>query len=169
MELIDYTNKWLAGEIFEDLAMVIAGIIVFILALLAWRLGSSESARAIVWPLIVAAVLLIGLGGSLAYNNHARKAQYAQQYQENPQQFLDSEKARVDEFMKIYPQTIIVSAVIMVVAICLFAFFSTPWVRATGLTLILVALAALTIDYFSKERGITYQQELNSVHIEKTE
>ena len=136
MELIDYTNKWLAGEIFEDLAMVIAGIIVFILALLAWRLGSSESARAIVWPLIVAAVLLIGLGGSLAYNNHARKAQYAQQYQENPQQFLDSEKARVDEFMKIYPQTIIVSAVMMVVAICLFAFFSTPWVRATGLTLI---------------------------------
>ena len=118
MELIDYTNKWLAGEIFEDLAMVIAGIIVFILALLAWRLGSSESARAIVWPLIVAAVLLIGLGGSLAYNNHARKAQYAQQYQENPQQFLDSEKARVDEFMKIYPQTIIVSAVMMVVAIC---------------------------------------------------
>ena len=169
MELIDYTNKWIAGEIYEDLAMVVGGLIVLVLAILAWRLGTSESARAIVWPLVVAAVLLIGLGGSLAYNNHTRKAQYAQQYQESPAKFLDSEKARVDEFMKIYPQTIIVSAVMMVVAICLFAFFSTPWVRATGLTLILVALAALTIDYFSKERGITYQQELNSVQIEQTE
>lgn len=78
MELIDYTNKWIAGEIYEDLAMVIAGVVVLVLAILAWRLGSSESARAIVWPLIVASVLLIGLGGSLAYNNNARKAQYAQ-------------------------------------------------------------------------------------------
>ena len=167
MELIDYTNKWIAGEIYEDLAMVVGGLIVLILAILAWRLGTSESARAIVWPLVVAAVLLIGLGGSLAYNNHTRKAQYAQQFQENPQQFLDSEKARVDEFMKIYPQTIIVSAVMMVVAICLFAFCTRPWLRASGLTLILVALAALTIDYFSKERGVTYQQELNSVQIEQ--
>ncbi|WP_024989625.1 hypothetical protein [Segatella albensis] len=31
------------------------------------------------------------------------------------------------------------------------------------LALILIALAALTIDFFSKERGVIYQQELNSV------
>ena len=169
MELIDYTNKWIAGEIYEDLAIIIAGVIVLILALLAWRFGTSESARAIIWPLVVAAVLLIATGGSLAYSNHTRKAQFAQQYQESPQKFLDSEKARVDEFMKIYPQTIIVASVMMVIAICLFAFCTRPWLRATGLTLILVALTALTIDYFSKERGVTYQQELNSVQIEQTE
>ena len=73
------------------------------------------------------------------------------------------------DFMKIYPQTIIVSAVMMIIAICVFAFCDKPWLRASALALILVALAALTIDFFSKERGVIYQQELNSVHIEQTE
>ena len=98
---------------------------------------------------------------------HTRQKQFVEQYQESPQKFLESEKARVADFMKIYPQTIIVSAVMMIIAVCVFAFCDKPWLRASALALILVALAALTIDFFSKERGVIYQQELNSVHIEK--
>ena len=167
MELIDYTNKWVTGEILEDLAMVPGGVICLLLALVAWRWGSSESSRAIILPLTVVAVILIGLGGSLAYSNHTRQKQFVEQYQESPQKFLESEKARVADFMKIYPQTIIVSAVMMVIAVCVFAFCDKPWLRASALALILVALAALTIDFFSKERGVIYQQELNRVQIEK--
>ena len=66
MQLIDYTNKWLTGEIMEDFAMVAGGVICLLLALVAWRFGTSESARAIILPLTVVAVILIGLGGSLA-------------------------------------------------------------------------------------------------------
>lgn len=165
MELIDYTNKWLDGEIYEDLAMVVAGIVVLILSILAWRLGTSESAHAMIIPLLVVAVLFIGMGAGLAVNNKKRVQLFEQQYKESPQKFLESEKQRVEEFMKIYPQTIIVAAVMMVVGICVFAFCAAPWLRASALSLILVALMALTIDYFSKERGIIYQQELNSVEI----
>ena len=166
MELIDYTNKWVTGEIMEDFAMVAGGVICLLLALAAWRWGTSESARAIILPLMVVAVILIGGGAALAYNNHQRSKQFAEQYQESPQKFLESEKARVADFMKIYPQTIIVSAVMMIIAVCVFAFCDKPWLRASALALILVALAALTIDFFSKERGVIYQQELNSVKIE---
>ena len=166
MELIDYTNKWVTGEIMEDFAMVAGGVICLLLALVAWRFGTSESARAIILPLTVVAVIFIGGGAALAYNNHQRSKQFVEQYQESPQKFLESEKARVADFMKIYPQTIIVSAVMMVIAVCVFAFCDKPWLRASALALILVALAALTIDFFSKERGVIYQQELNSVKIE---
>ena len=169
MELIDYTNKWISGEIMEDLAMIVGGVACFVLALMAWRWGTSESARAIILPLTVVAVILVALGGSLAYSNHMRQKQFVEQYQESPAKFLESEKARVADFMKIYPQTIIVSAVMMVIAICVFAFCDKPWLRASALALILIALAALTIDFFSKERGVIYQQELNSVQIEQTE
>ena len=169
MELIDYTNKWISGEIMEDLAMIVGGGACFVLALMAWRWGTSESARAIILPLTVVAVILVALGGSLAYSNHMRQKQFVEQYQESPDKFLESEKARVADFMKIYPQTIIVSAVMMVIAICVFAFCDKPWLRASALALILIALAALTIDFFSKERGVIYQQELNSVQIEQTE
>ncbi|MBQ2179707.1 MAG: hypothetical protein II450_04810 [Prevotella sp.] len=166
MELIDYTNKWISGEIMEDLAMIVGGVACFVLALMAWRWGTSESARAIILPLTVVAVILVALGGSLAYSNHMRQKQFVEQYQESPDKFLESEKARVADFMKIYPQTIIVSAVMMVIAICVFAFCDKPWLRASALALILIALAALTIDFFSKERGVIYQQELDSVQIE---
>ena len=169
MELIDYTNKWVAGEIMEDFAMVVGGVFCLVLALVAWRFGTSESARAIILPLTVVAVILIALGGSLSYSNHMRQKQFVEQYQESPEKFLESEKARVADFMKIYPQTIIVSAVMMVIAICVFAFCEKPWLRASALALILIALAALTIDFFSKERGVIYQQELDSVQIEKVE
>ena len=154
MEWIDYTNKWLTGEIREDVAIIVAGVVLLILSVLAWRFGTSESARAIVIPLLVAAILLIAMGAGLAYNNHNRREQFAQQYQESQQAFLESEKARVEEFMKIYPQTIIVSAVMMAAGIGLFAFCSKPTLRASALVLILIALTALTIDFFSKERGI---------------
>ena len=166
MELIDYTNKWLTGEIQEDLAMVAGGVVCLLLALVAWRWGSSESARAIILPLTVVAVIFIAGGAALAYNNHQRSKQFVEQYQESPQMFLESEKTRVADFMKIYPQTIIVSAVMMVIAVCVFAFCDKPWLRASALALILVALAALTIDFFSKERGVIYQQELDTVKIE---
>ena len=166
MELIDYTNKWVTGEIQEDLAMVAGGVVCLLLALVAWRWGSSESARAIILPLTVVAVIFIGGGAALAYNNHQRSKQFVEQYQESPEKFLESEKARVADFMKIYPQTIIVSAVMMVIAVCVFAFCDKPWLRASALALILVALAALTIDFFSKERGVIYQQELDTVKIE---
>ena len=167
MELIDYTNKWVTGEIMEDFAMVAGGVICLLLALVAWRFGTSESARAIILPLTVVAVIFIGGGAALAYNNHQRSKQFVEQYQESPQKFLESEKARVADFMKIYPQTIIVSAVMMVIAVCVFAFCDKPWLRASALALILVALAALTIDFFSNERGVIYQQELDSIKIEK--
>ena len=166
MELIDYTNKWVSGEIMEDFAMVVGGVFCLVLALVAWRFGTSESARAIILPLTVVAIIFIGGGAALAYNNHQRSKQFVEQYQESTEKFLESEKARVADFMKIYPQTIIVSAVMMVIAVCVFAFCDKPWLRASALALILVALAALTIDFFSKERGVIYQQELNSVKIE---
>ena len=166
MELIDYTNKWVSGEIMEDFAMVVGGVFCLVLALVAWRFGTSESARAIILPLTVVAIIFIGGGAALAYNNHQRSKQFVEQYQESTEKFLESEKARVADFMKIYPQTIIVSAVMMVIAVSVFAFCDKPWLRASALALILVALAALTIDFFSKERGVIYQQELDSVKIE---
>ena len=167
MELIDYTNKWLNGEIYEDIALVIAGVVFLILSILAWRFGKSESAHAIIIPLLIAALLLIGLGAGLGINNYNRKAQFQKQYQESPQQFLESEKERVEDFMKMYPQTIVVATVMMGVGILAFSLCSKSILRASALVLILVAFSALTIDFFSKERGIIYQNELNNIQIEE--
>ena len=87
MELIDYTNKWLTGEIQEDLAMVAGGVVCLLLALVAWRWGSSESARAIILPLTVVAVIFIGGGAALAYNNHQRSKQFVEQYRSRLRSF----------------------------------------------------------------------------------
>ena len=120
--------------------------------------------------MLVVAIMHTGVGAGMIITNKQRIPQFAEQYQQQtPQEYLNSENARVDEFMNIYPQVIIFVAIAFAVGICLFAFCTTHWLRATALALIYLALSMLVIDYFSKERGITYQQELNSVQIEKTE
>ena len=170
MELIDYTNKWLAGEIFEGKSILIAGICLLVLTFVVWRLGSTDYARAILIPMLVVAIMHIGVGAGMIITNKQRIPQFTEQYhQQTPQEYLDSENARVDEFMKIYPQVIIFAAICFAVAICLFAFCTTPWLRATALALIYLALSMLVIDYFSKERGMIYQQEINSVQIEQVQ
>ena len=167
MELIDYTNKWLAGEIFEGKSILIAGVCLLVLTFFVWRVDSTDYARAILLPMLIVSLLHIGIGWGMIVSNKQRIPEYAEQYQRQTQQeFIDSENARIDGFMPIYPQVIIFAAVSFAVGICLFAFCATPWLRATALALIYLALSCLVIDYFSKERAITYQQELNSVKIE---
>ena len=170
MELIDYTNKWLSGEIFEGKSILIAGLCLLVLTFVVWRIGSTEYARAILIPMLVVAIMHIGIGVGMVISNKQRIPQFTEQYQKQTQvEYIESENARVNEFMKIYPQVIIFAAVSFAVAICLFAFFSKPWLRATALALIYLALSCLVIDYFSKERAIIYQQEINSFLTEKAE
>ena len=170
MELIDYTNKWLAGEIFEGRSILIAGLCLLVLTIIVWRVGSTDYARAILLPMLVVAVMHAGIGVGMMVYNKQRIPQFEEQYsQQTPQEYLESENARVDEFMKIYPKVIIFAAISFIVAICLFAFCKTPWLRATALALIYLALSCLVIDYFSKERGMIYQQKINSVQIEQVQ
>ena len=164
MEPIDYTNKWLAGEIFEGKSIAVAGVCLLVLTFIVWRIGSTDYSRAILLPMLVVALLHIGIGSGMVVSNSQRIPQFAEQYQKQTQQeYIDSENARVDGFMSIYPQVIIFAAVSFAVAICLFAFCKTPWLRASALALIYLSLSFLVVDYFSKERAITYQHELNSV------
>ena len=162
MELIDYTNKWLAGEIFEGKSILAAGICLLALTFIVWRTGSTEHARAILLPMLVVAVLHIGIGGSMIVSNSQRIPQFTEQYQrQTRQEYIASENARVNGFMSVYHQVIIFAAVSFAVGICLFAFCTKTWLRASALALIYLALSTLVIDYFSKERAITYQHELN--------
>ena len=162
MDFIEYTRKWFEGEIFEDYAMVGAGVVMLVLTFAVWRFGASDSARAIWIPMLLVALLHAAGGTSLAINNHHRLAQFEKQYQEQPiEQFVQSEKARVDGFMGIYPMTIVVAAILFVAGTCMFAFCPALWLRGTALVLIYLALSGLVIDYFSKDRALVYLQEIN--------
>ena len=108
MELIDYTNKWLAGEIFEGKSILAAGICLLALTFIVWRTGSTEHARAILLPMLVVAVLHIGIGGSMIVSNSQRIPQFTEQYQrQTRQEYIASENARVNGFMSVYHQVIL--------------------------------------------------------------
>lgn len=56
MDFIEYTRKWFEGEIFEDYAMVGAGVVMLVLTFAVWRFGASDSARAIWIPMLLVAL-----------------------------------------------------------------------------------------------------------------
>ena len=162
MELIDYTRKWFEGEIFEGYGIMIAGLLMFVLTFFVWRFGSSDTAKALIIPMLIVGMLHTATGVGMVINNRHRMEQFTEQYQQQtPEQFAQSEQARVDGFMGMYPKTIIWATVLTVIAIYLFAFFSSHWLRGAALLVIYLALSLLVIDYFSKDRAVTYQKELN--------
>lgn len=162
MEFVEFTRRWFEGEIFEDCAMLAAGAATLVLALAVWRFGTSDAARAIWIPMLFAALLLSSGGTALAVNNHHRLRQFEEQWREQPaEQFVQSEKRRVEGFMGIYPMTIVFAAILFAAGTCIFAFCPAPWLRGTALVLVYVALSALVVDYFSKDRAIVYLQEID--------
>ncbi len=160
MELIDYTQKWLQSEIFAGKAIMALGAATMVFAFIFWRFGSSDYARALILPLATAGVIWTGVGASVTAVNHQRTVAYQQAYEANAQAFFQSEHERVEEFMKGYTVPYAVGAVFMVLAIIGYCFFQAPWIRATSVVLIYMALSLYTIELFSKERGSIYQQEL---------
>ncbi|MBW2637258.1 MAG: hypothetical protein JRC86_07035 [Deltaproteobacteria bacterium] len=105
MELIDHTLSWCRGEIFEGNMALLYGGVVLVISIAFWKYGRTPNARAMIIPLIVVALLFIAGGLYLNLQNQNRIADYQQSYAEDAEKFVQSEKARTEEFIKWYPVT----------------------------------------------------------------
>ena len=158
MEFIEYTLNWCRGEIFEGKLLFLFGAIVLIMALLYWKFGSTPFAKAMFIPLLVVALFGLIAGGSLVIKNQKRIVEYQQVWQENQQIFIESEKARTENFIKWYPITMYTLFGLIGIGMCCYAFWGGAWGRAIGLGLVLLSLSGLFLDHFSEERADTYHQ-----------
>ena len=162
MKLIEYTTQWAKGEMFEGLCIAIFGILTLFCTLIIWKYGTTINAKALVIPSLVLGLLFSAMGSFMVYSNNNRIAEFETAYQENPMEFTQLEKTRVEEFQILYPISLAISAVFFLVTLLAFVFSKSPTFHAIGIALSVFGLALIIIDYFSKERGQMYYEHIKN-------
>ena len=160
MEFIEHTLNWIKGEIFEARIILIFGIITVICAFLFWKIGTTPSAKVMLFPLLAVGIMFTAIGGGMLNSNPKREVEFSHAYKTNPHEFIQSEKERVETFMSWYPITRYIMAGLAILGIVLFLFWATPIGRAIGISLILMGLATFVVDHFSEERADIYYQKI---------
>jgi len=160
MNFIDDTVNWCKGEIFEGKMSLLFGMVMLILSFVYFKWGSTPGARAMFLPLLVIAILTISAGIYLVNTNQKRIPRYESQFKENPQQFLESEKMRTEDFIRWYPITQKIFFGIMIVGMLCLILSHSSIIRAIGIALMLLVLYVFVLDHFSEERAIFYYSKI---------
>ena len=156
MDFFQHTQNWIKGEMFEATCIAIAGGIILLLAILAFKFGSSPNASALGIPFTVVGILLL-LGGIMMYKgNVKRELEFPEQYKTDTTAFVTAEKTRVQTFSKMYSFGKKMTIGLVIIGLSLAYFTKNPHLKSIGLALVILGISIVFIDHFSKERAATY-------------
>lgn len=160
MNIIQASTDWARGEVVESALIAITGVIVLVAAGLFAKYGATVHSKSMTIPfgLVGALFLVMGVIGVVSNNNNVTA--FEQKAKENPAQFIQAEKQRVEGFAKIYAITYPMGAIAIALGTVLFLFISGSQIKAVGLALIFLGLTTFVVDYFAHERGDGYYQQL---------
>ena len=160
--MIQNTLNWYNGEIFEAKFILGFGIFMLISSLLFYYLGNTPTAKALLIPMLVIGIFFTATGVNMIYSNGKKVQEVEAKYNQNPQDFVNSEIKRVEGFQYLYPLSIGISAICFIVALSLLYFSKNIHLQAIAITLIIFGAAFAFIDYFSKERANIYYEKLQT-------
>lgn len=160
MKFVEYSIQWAKGEQFEGWCIAIEGIFILFLAFILWKFGSSLNAKSLVIPSLIFGLLFSLMGTYMIYANGQRQVTFRQSFEINSEQFLKDEKKRVEDFQFMYPASLAISAICFLVTLVAFVWADNPNFHAIGIILSVFGLSLIVIDYFSKERAMTYYQHI---------
>ena len=160
MDFIQHSINWVKGEMFEGTIIAIFGVFTIMISILFWRLGGTPSAKAMFYPLLIVGLLFTITAVSMGLNNHRRITLFEKEYREAPRTFVENEKKRVENFKPLYTFTLILAPVCFAVATVIYWLSLNPHLRAVAIALVIIGLAGLVIDSFSKERADTYYTKI---------
>ena len=161
MKLIEHSTQWAKGEMFEGMCIAVLGILTLVCTVIIWKYGTTINAKALVIPTLVIGLLFMAMGSFMVYSNNNRIAEFEKAYQTNPTEFTQAEKTRVEGFQFMYPTTLAIISVCFLVTVLAFTFSKSPTFHAIGVALSVFGVALLIIDYFSKERGQIYYEQIH--------
>ena len=162
MEFIQHTLNWTKGEILEASIMTAVGLIILTGGILFWMYGNTPNAKAMAWPLIVIALLPLAAGPWGIYTNRQRAVEYQAQWEVNPTEFVQSEKARVEGFEAIFKITFPSALILVIAGAVMYYLVGGPNLQAIALGMVLLGLMTYFIDHFAQERGLMYLEHIDA-------
>jgi len=153
-------EKYFIAEKSESLLFVLIGIAGIITAIIFFFFLKTSFYKGAAVPLLLIG-LLLGVVGFTVYNrSDSDRIRNVYAYDANPFELKSKEFPRMQTVMKNFVLYRWVEIILAVAGIVLFFYFrntaSQSFWKGCGLTLALMAILALTADYFAEKRGQVY-------------
>lgn len=165
MEILKIAVEWAKAEVFSSKFFILFGIVFVSCSVGFWLWGKTETAKAFIFPTLVAGVLLLAIGFGLFFTNKARVTSFASAYNSNPSGFVKAEIIRAEKTMGEYETVVFrIIPIIIIAAAMLIVFMDKPLWRAIGITTIAMMVAILFVDSNANSRIQTYHEQLKLVN-----
>ena len=164
MDIVKAAVIWAKDEEVSTLFFIIFGMAFIAGSLGFWQLGKTETARAFIYPTLVAGLFLLVVGGGLFFSNRTRLANLENDYNKNSMEFVQSEIKRTEQTMKEYKNVALkVFPVVIAIAALLLVFVHSPIWRAICITMISMLVIIILVDINANARITKYYKQLKSV------
>jgi len=160
MSALDHALAWVQGERMEGAAAGVLAALLVVSAGMLWKFAVTPAARALIVPLLVVGVLIVANGIASEIRNVRRIDAFNEAHARDPVAFVEREIARVEGFMGWYLYTFAAGSELIVGGLATFLLAPAPTLKGIGLTMIVIGIAALFFDFFSKARANLYLEAL---------
>lgn len=164
MEISKIAIEWAKAEVFSSKFFIFFALLFLAASIGFWQLGKTETAKAYIWPTLVAGVLLLAVGVGILIANTSRITSFANDYESDVTAFVKSEIVRTEKSIGEY-RTIVFKVIpaIIIVAALLIVFIDKPFWRAISITTIAMMTVILLVDSNANTRIENYHQHLKAV------
>lgn len=163
MDIIKLSTDWAKAEVFSAKIVWLFSAIEILAALGFWYWGRTAMAKAFVWPLLLAGLLLVAVGAGLYFANKPRIERFEKEYHQNPDVFIKAELQRTAESQRQLALVFrILPAIIIIAALVIFFLPMFPW-RAIAVTMIMIATFLMIVDSNTEARNTAYHDQLSTL------
>lgn len=161
MNMLDYTNAWVKGEVFQGKIMLVIGVILLIAAIAIFR-SDNTLLRGTLIPLGLMLLIFFGYGGLQTFSRPAHINKVTEVYNENPDKAIEQEVVKAKKDNKLYRNLKMVWVILIALAAILYIFVSTDYFKGLSIGLVALFLTTLTVDSI-----LHYRLKIYLEHIEK--
>ncbi len=162
MDILKLGMDWAKAEVFSAKISLLVSLLFFLVALGFWQLGKTAMAKAFIWPMLVAGVLVAAVSAGLYFANKPRITQFETAYTADAKAFIQMETERTAKSQNELTLVFKALPVIVVAAALLIMFVKTALWRAIGITTIALMTILMFIDSNTDARNTAYHQHLSA-------
>jgi hypothetical protein len=155
-------RAYFAGEKSEAALILLAGIAALLAAVWLWFWVREPFAKGLAAPLLLAAVMGIGVGGSVYFRTDTQLRQLTELQQHEPARFAAEEGPRIRQVVRSFGQYRIAYAAAIVLALVFVFFIGKPMFHGLAVGPLVLAALGFTIDFYAERRAVDYVQALES-------
>jgi len=160
MDILKLSTDWAKAEVFSAKISLLISLLFFLAAIGFWQLGKTAMAKAFVWPMLVAGVLIVAVSAGLYFANKPRITQFETAYNTDSKAFVQTETERTAKSQNDLALVFKVLPLIIIAAALLIVFLNKPLWRTIGITAIAVMTVLMFIDSNTDARNTAYHQDL---------